>query len=377
MCDGPGMAVPGRDRPAERQRPSRRRVVGGWRGSLATSGTPRNCHSSAPTSAQPRSARRHQRRTGNLVVPRRVHGRPRGPFSGAQVSPAHGWAVEGVHIFCVQIGTGVVGGGVVHARGDGRPCACAKRDSLEARFSGATLAWDTAEAAEQGRPTELISRYEANDGILTSAGDAIALDLIREGGNRTGEAVVGLVFRRTGKDRVNVNSATYQATWAPDGRPGSARGRVVGGSAVDRVHGAGLSCGVRLIVVAEQSGALYPDGRSRHPDDRGYRRTRLPGPHHSAVHWGSKSKDNATQAKPDPWISLSIPVRSRFLRTRQLRRRSGILEAIYGARSGGFWSRGVRYAPAAFARAAYPRATCVTRGGRVVADSPDVSCLDS
>ncbi|GAA3848644.1 hypothetical protein GCM10022403_095320 [Streptomyces coacervatus] len=57
------------------------------------------------------------------------------------------------------------------------------------------------EAVEQGRSTELTSRYEAN-GILTAASDAIVLDLIREGGNRTGEAIVGLVFRRTRKDRL-------------------------------------------------------------------------------------------------------------------------------------------------------------------------------
>lgn len=86
------------------------------------------------------------------------------------------------------------------------------------------------------------------------------------------------------------------------------------------------------MVVAEQPAVLDPDGRSRHPDDRGYRRIRLPGPHHSSAHWGSMFKDYATQVKPDAWISLSIPVRSRFLRTRRLRRRSEILETIYGAR---------------------------------------------
>lgn len=61
------------------------------------------------------------------------------------------------------------------------------------------------EAAERGRSTELASRYEAN-GILTAASDAIVLDLIREGGNRTGEAIVGLVFRRTRKDRLEVST---------------------------------------------------------------------------------------------------------------------------------------------------------------------------
>jgi hypothetical protein len=75
------------------------------------------------------------------------------------------------------------------------------------------------EAAEQGRSTGFTSRYEAY-GILTGASDDIALDLIREGGNRA----VGLVFRRTRKDRPSVNNATGRATWAPGVRPGTARG---------------------------------------------------------------------------------------------------------------------------------------------------------
>ncbi|MGW4137696.1 hypothetical protein ACWELV_12975 [Streptomyces mirabilis] len=100
------------------------------------------------------------------------------------------------------------------ARGDGRPCAHGERGGLEARFSGAVLAWDTVEAAEQGRSAELTSRYEAN-GILTAARDAIVLDLIREGGNRTGEAIVGLVFRRTREPPRSVNSATFRATGHP------------------------------------------------------------------------------------------------------------------------------------------------------------------
>ncbi|MEV4229427.1 hypothetical protein AB0J81_20455 [Streptomyces bobili] len=64
-----------------------------------------------------------------------------------------------------------------------------------------TLASDTAEAAEQGRSTELASRYEVN-GILTAASDDIVLDLFREGGNRTGKTVVGLVFRRMRSNRL-------------------------------------------------------------------------------------------------------------------------------------------------------------------------------
>ncbi|MGV9574727.1 ROK family protein, partial [Streptomyces nigra] len=119
---------------------------------------------------------------------------------------------------CVKIGTGIgcgiVAGGDVHrgvtgsagdighiqAVPDGRPCACGNRGCLEAHFSGAALARDAVEAAEQGRSVELASRLEAN-GTLTAvdvaaaaaAGDATALDLIREGGNRVGQVIAGLV----------------------------------------------------------------------------------------------------------------------------------------------------------------------------------------
>lgn len=94
---------------------NRRRVVGGRRGRL-----PRRLarqpalspHPVRPGTAIPR--RRHQHSLGRLAVtdaeleisvPQRVHGPPRGPLSGAQASPAHGWAGEGVHIFCVKAAT--------------------------------------------------------------------------------------------------------------------------------------------------------------------------------------------------------------------------------------------------------------------------------
>lgn len=47
------------------------------------------------------------------------------------------------------------------------------------------------EAVEQGRSAELASTFEAT-GTLTAV-DAMTLDLIREGGSRTGELIVGLV----------------------------------------------------------------------------------------------------------------------------------------------------------------------------------------
>ncbi|MFF0225414.1 ROK family protein [Streptomyces sp. NPDC004629] len=119
---------------------------------------------------------------------------------------------------CVKIGTGIgcgiVAGGEVHrgvtgsagdighiqAVSDGRPCACGNRGCLEAHFSGAALARDALEAAQQGLSTELAARLAAN-GTLTgvdvaaaaAAGDAIALGLIREGGNHVGQVIAGLV----------------------------------------------------------------------------------------------------------------------------------------------------------------------------------------
>ncbi|MCP8707671.1 ROK family protein [Streptomyces thermocarboxydus] len=119
---------------------------------------------------------------------------------------------------CVKIGTGigcgiVVGGevyrgttgsagdiGHIQAVPDGRPCACGNRGCLEAHFSGAALARDATEAAEQQHSPELAARLEANGTLsavdvaaAAAAGDATALDLIREGGNRTGQVIAGLV----------------------------------------------------------------------------------------------------------------------------------------------------------------------------------------
>ncbi|MFE9611021.1 ROK family protein [Streptomyces sp. NPDC006012] len=119
---------------------------------------------------------------------------------------------------CIKIGTGIgcgiVAGGEVHrgvtgsagdighiqAVPDGRPCACGNRGCLEAHFSGAALARDALEAAQQGQSTELAARFAAN-GTLTgvdvsaaaAAGDAVALGLIREGGNHVGQVIAGLV----------------------------------------------------------------------------------------------------------------------------------------------------------------------------------------
>ncbi|WP_055585736.1 ROK family protein [Peterkaempfera griseoplana] len=119
---------------------------------------------------------------------------------------------------CIKIGTGigcgiVVSGevhrGVTGSAGDighiqvdpaGPPCACGNTGCLEAHFGGNALARDAVALAEAGRSVELASRLEAA-GRLTaedvsaaaSAGDPVALDLIRQGGSRTGQVIASLV----------------------------------------------------------------------------------------------------------------------------------------------------------------------------------------
>lgn len=121
---------------------------------------------------------------------------------------------------CVKIGTGVgcgiVAGGEVHrgatgSAGDighiqvehgpqGRQCACGNRGCLEAYFGGAALARDAEEAARDGRSPELAARLEsagrltgADVAAAAAAGDTTSLALIRDGGNRVGQVVAGLV----------------------------------------------------------------------------------------------------------------------------------------------------------------------------------------
>jgi predicted NBD/HSP70 family sugar kinase len=121
----------------------------------------------------------------------------------------HAGVARTVHDFLVvKIGTGigcgiVVGGDVyrgttgsagdighIQAVPEGRPCACGNRGCLEAHFSGAALARDATEAAQQGLSAELASRLEANGGLsaadvaaAAAAGDATAL----------GQVIAGLV----------------------------------------------------------------------------------------------------------------------------------------------------------------------------------------
>ncbi|MFF3583846.1 ROK family transcriptional regulator [Streptomyces mirabilis] len=131
----------------------------------------------------------------------------------------HVGVARGVGDFlCVKIGTGigcgvVVGGevhrGVTGSAGDighiqvdphGHPCACGNRGCLEAHFSGAALARNALAAVESGHAGELADRLAAS-GTLTAAdvaaaaaaGDALAIDLIREGGGLVGQVIAGLV----------------------------------------------------------------------------------------------------------------------------------------------------------------------------------------
>ncbi|WP_406275810.1 ROK family transcriptional regulator [Actinacidiphila glaucinigra] len=118
----------------------------------------------------------------------------------------------------VKIGTGigcgiVVGGqvyrGVTGSAGDighiqvvpsGLSCACGNHGCLEAYFGGSALSRDAAATAAAGQSAALADRL-ASAGTLTSAdvaaaaaaGDGASLDLIRQGGNRTGQVIAGLV----------------------------------------------------------------------------------------------------------------------------------------------------------------------------------------
>jgi glucokinase-like ROK family protein len=131
----------------------------------------------------------------------------------------HAGVARSVHDFlCIKIGTGIgcgiVVGGKVH-RGvtgsagdighiqvdrDGPQCACGNTGCLEALFGGNALVRDATALAQAGRSMELATRLEAA-GRLTAAdvsaaagaGDAVALDLIRQGGRRTGQVIAGLV----------------------------------------------------------------------------------------------------------------------------------------------------------------------------------------
>jgi glucokinase-like ROK family protein len=118
----------------------------------------------------------------------------------------------------VKIGTGigcgiVVGGevyrgvsgsagdiGHIRVDDDGPICMCGNTGCLEAFFGGAALARDALIAARSERSEEL-ARLLARKGTLTAvdvaaaaaAGDPVALGMIRDGGQRVGQILAGLV----------------------------------------------------------------------------------------------------------------------------------------------------------------------------------------
>jgi glucokinase-like ROK family protein len=118
----------------------------------------------------------------------------------------------------VKIGTGigcgiVVGGevyrGISGSAGDighirvddnGPICKCGNAGCLEAFFGGAALARDAVAAARAGTSEEL-ARLLARSGTLTAAdvaaattaGDPVAVGMIRDGGRRVGQVLAGLV----------------------------------------------------------------------------------------------------------------------------------------------------------------------------------------
>jgi glucokinase-like ROK family protein len=90
--------------------------------------------------------------------------------------------------------------GHIRVDDDGPVCACGNVGCLEAYFSGAALARDATELARSGRSDVLADRL-AQAGVLTaadvaaaaSAGDQVAVELVRDGGRRLGLLLAGLV----------------------------------------------------------------------------------------------------------------------------------------------------------------------------------------
>ena len=90
--------------------------------------------------------------------------------------------------------------GHIRVDDDGPVCTCGNVGCLEAYFSGAALARDATEAARAGRSEALAARL-AEAGALTgadvaaaaSAGDPVAVALVRDGGRRLGLSLAGLV----------------------------------------------------------------------------------------------------------------------------------------------------------------------------------------
>jgi glucokinase-like ROK family protein len=90
--------------------------------------------------------------------------------------------------------------GHIRVDDDGPMCTCGNVGCLEAHFSGAALARDATEAARSGRSDLLAQRLReagtltaADVAVAMAAGDAAALELVREGGRNLGLLLAGLV----------------------------------------------------------------------------------------------------------------------------------------------------------------------------------------
>lgn len=220
MRAGPGLMVPGRDRPAGRVRgrPGAARWSGhvaqappprAAAGALALSGTPPQLpFLGADISAVSVGSRAPMPNWSSWYLGEFMD--PRGPLSDAHVRPAHGKVVGGVHIFCVRSALPRVT--------DARAPA-ANGAVLEARFRGRHT-WGTVEAAEQGRSTEFTSRYEVN-GILTGASDDISGGLSayderpgRQCGCRPLGSGPARGHQRNPSSNLSTRCSTWYSSWA-------------------------------------------------------------------------------------------------------------------------------------------------------------------
>jgi glucokinase-like ROK family protein len=93
-------------------------------------------------------------------------------------------------------------GDIGHVRLDpnGPVCACGNRGCLEAFFGGSALARDAAAAARTGRSAVLAELLETHGeltaehvGTAIGQGDAVALELVRDGGRRVGSVLASMV----------------------------------------------------------------------------------------------------------------------------------------------------------------------------------------
>jgi glucokinase-like ROK family protein len=90
--------------------------------------------------------------------------------------------------------------GHVRVDDDGPVCACGNTGCLEAYFGGAALARDAMAAARSGRSPYLAERLDqgvaltaADLAAAAAAGDAAAVQMVREGGRRVGQVLAGII----------------------------------------------------------------------------------------------------------------------------------------------------------------------------------------